>query len=117
MSSGTSSSLKVLMAGTSWRLFGSQRAAETLIEAMSGDNEQNRMIAGMSLVKAGQKSFRLIAEKIDTGEATPDLVRLLPDIGGEQAREVLSEVASADSAELRQAAVESMDLLDRIKAL
>ena len=117
MDSGTSSSLKVLMAGTSWRLFGSRRAAETLLEAMSGNDEQNRMLAGMSLVKAGQRSFSLIAEQIEAGQATPATVRLLPDIGGEDARPILEQLAEKTSGEIRKAATECLDLLDRIQDL
>ena len=117
MASGTSSSLKVLMAGASWRLLGSERAAHTLLEAMSGDDEQNRMLAGMSLVRAGKRSFALIADRIAVGDATPELVRLLPDIGGEQARPILDGLAENASGELQQAAAECIDLLDRIQKL
>ena len=128
--SGTSSSIKVLMAGASWRLFGSRRAGEILLRALSGDDEQNRMLAGMLLVKAGQRSFGLIKSMIETGEAMdekgsvpliPDekgsvpLIRLLPDIGGEQARGVLERVARNTSGELHEAATECIDLLDRIE--
>ena len=116
MASGTSSSLKVLLAGTSWRLFGSERAGDVLLQAMSGKDEQNRMLAGISLVKAGQRSFDLIRERIESGEATPDIVRLLPDIGGEKARALLEEVREQHG-ELGIAANESIDLLDRIKKL
>lgn len=84
---------------------------------MNGDDEQQRMIAGMSLVKAGQRSFRLIENKIEAGQATPPLIRLLPDIAGERTRSVLEHVAGSDSADLRQAAGECIDLLDRIEEL
>lgn len=117
MDSGTSSSIKVLWAGASWRLFGSERAAETLLNAVSGDDEQNRMLAGMSLVKAGQRSFNLIEEKVRAGKATAPVIRLLPDIGGEKARSVLENVARGEPGENCRAANESIELLDRIKAL
>ena len=116
--SGTSSSIKVLMAGASWRLFGSRCAGEILLRALSGDDEQNRMLAGMLLVKAGQRSFGLIKSKIETGDdkkGSVPLIRLLPDIGGEQARGVLERVARNTSGELHEAATECIDLLDRIE--
>ena len=115
MGFGMSSSIKVLMAGASWRLFGSRRSGEILLWALAGDDEQNRMLAGMSLVKAGQRSFGLIESKIETGEATAPVIRLLPDIGGEQARGVLERVARNTSGELHEAATECIDLLDRIE--
>lgn len=117
MDSGTSSSFKVLMAGASWRLFGSERAAETLLDAVSGDNEQNRMLAGISLVKAGQRSFDLIEKKVEAGEASPPVISLLPDIGGEKARNLLEKVADGESSEKASAANECLQLLDRIKKL
>lgn len=84
---------------------------------MDGDDEQQRMIAGMSLVKAGQRSLDLIERKIETGEATAAVIRLLPDIGGEQSRSLLEHVADSASTDLRKEARECIDLLDRIEEL
>ncbi len=117
MGSGTSSSFRIIAAGASWRLFGSAAAAETLLDAVSGDDEQNRMLAGISLVKAGQRSFELIRKKIDAGEATPAVIRLLPDIAGEKARPMLEQVAAGGDGEKSAAATECVELLDRIKKL
>ena len=117
MGSGTSSSFRIITAGASWRLFGSRRAADTLLDAVSGDDEQNRMLAGISLVKAGRRSFELISNKIEAGEATPAVIRLLPDIGGERARPLLEKVAARESGEASVAARESVELLDRIRRL
>ena len=107
------SPVRVIIAGSSWRLFGSRRAAETLLRAMSGDNEQNRMLAGM----AGRRSFELIEKKIAAGQASARVIRLLPDIGGAKARAVLSEIADGEPGEIRDAARECISLLDRIDAL
>jgi len=84
---------------------------------MSGNDEQTRMLAGMSLVKAGQRSFDLIENRIMAGEASAPVIRLLPDIGGEKARAILEKVASGADGELRETAKECVDLLDRIDAL
>jgi radical SAM superfamily enzyme with C-terminal helix-hairpin-helix motif len=111
------SPFRIIIAATSWRLFGSRRAAETLLQAMSGDDEQNRMLAGMSLVKAGQRSFDLIENRIKAGEVSAPVIRLLPDIGGERAREVLEKIASGDQGELQETARECVDLLNRIDAI
>lgn len=126
MGSGTSSShtnerrvspFRVIAAGTSWRFFGSRRAAETLLRAASGDDEQNRMLAGMSLVKAGQRSFDLIEHRVASGRATAPLVQLLPDIDAERARGVLQEVLEGEPGEVTEAARQCIDLLDRMDAL
>jgi len=115
--SGTSSSVKVLMAGVSWRLFGSRRAGEILLRALASDDEQNRMLAGMSLVKAGDRSLRLIEKKLNDEKGSVPLVRLLPDIGGEDARGLLETIVARNSGEMAEAATECIDLLDRVKAL
>jgi hypothetical protein len=110
------SSFKVIAAGASWRMFGSRRAAKTLLAAMSEGDEQTRMLAGMSLVKAGRRSFDLIEEQVEAGQASASLVGLLPDIDGERARGVLEKIACGDDSELRDTAGECVDLLDRIDA-
>ena len=54
-----------------WRLFGTRQSAETLLQRNVGRSEQNRMLAGISLVKGGQRSFDFIEQKVETGDATP----------------------------------------------
>lgn len=98
-------------------MFGSRRAAETLLQAMSTEDEQSRMLAGISLVKAGQRSFDLIEEKVEARQAPASLIRLLPDIGGPHARAVLNRIAAGEAGELKEAAEECIDLLDRMDAL
>lgn len=126
MGSGTSSSrpnerryspFRIMAAGTSWRLFGSQRAAEILVQAASGDDEQNRMLAGMSLVKAGQRSFDLIEDKLAAGRASATLVQLLPDIDAVRSREVLQRVLQGEPGEIAEMAKLCIDQLDRIDEL
>ena len=109
------SSLQILAAGVSWRLFGSRRAADVLLEAMNDDDEQQRMLAGMSLVKAGDRSFDLISERALAGEASAPAIRLLPDIGGEGSRRILSRLAAAESGDIADAAKDCIDLLDRVQ--
>lgn len=111
------SPFRIIVAAASWRVFGSRRAAKTLLQAMSGDDEQSRMLAGMSLIKAGQRSFELIEEKVEAGEASAPIIRLLPDIDGARARAVLGKIAAGEPGELKDAAEQCIDLLDRMDAL
>ena len=108
---------RVLLAGSAWRLFGSDAAAQTLLDAMSGDDEQQRMLAGMSLVKAGDRSIELIQDTLLAGRATPPVIRLLADLGGPRARSMLNEIAFGEPGELVETARQCLDLLERIKAL
>lgn len=107
--------IRVLMAGVLWRGFGRGKSARTLLEAFSGDNEQNRMLAGMSLVRAGERSFDLLEKEIASGRAVPSLLRLLPDIDHERARTVITPLAAGEG-EIASAARDCLAMLDRIEA-
>lgn len=109
-------SLKVIGAGIAWRTTGSARAGKTLLDALSGDDEQERTLAGMSIVKAGERSIDLIDDARTSGRLTPTGVRLLADIGGTRSRALLDEIA-AEHGPLAEAAVSSLDLLDRMDEL
>ena len=99
-----------------WRLFGTRKSAETLFDAMSGDSEQNRMLAGISLVRGGRRSFEFIEQKVDAGSATPPVIRLLSDIDASAARDVLNRVVDSQG-ELAETARQCIDTLDRIEAI
>lgn len=103
------------MAGLLWRTFGLASSATTLLEAFTGAREQNRMLAGMSLVKAGERSFDLIKNEIAAGRATPQLLRLLPDIDHKRARTLITPLAAGEG-ELASAARDCIATLDRIDA-
>ena len=109
-------SLRVIGAGIAWRAVGSAGAGETLLKAVSGDGEQERTLAAMSMVKAGERSIGLIEKARRSGRLTPTGVRLLADIGGTRSRALLTEIA-AEPGPLAEAAVGSLDLLDRMEAL
>ncbi len=103
-------------AGLAWRTVGSESAGYALLEAFSGDDEQEKMLAGISLVKAGERSIDLIAKAGKTGRLTPDVVRLLADIGGPRSRALLGELAGSAGL-VGTAATESLQVLDQIEDL
>ena len=109
-------SANLIRAGLAWRAFGSSGAGATLLDAVAGSDEQERMLAGMSLVKAGERSLDLIDGAYSSGNATPQMIRLVADIGGPRARPMLTEMAATPGL-LAHAATDSLDLLDRIDRL
>ncbi len=111
------SPFKLLLASTTWRMLGTKNAGQTLLNAMSGEDEQESMLAGMSLVKAGDRSIDLIQEAIASNCASPAIIRLLADLDGPKARLILKEIAAGESVELKYAAEQSLDLLKRIDGL
>jgi hypothetical protein len=108
-------SLKVIGAGLVFRATGAEGAGYTLLDAFSGDNEQEKTLAGISIVKAGERSVDLIEKARGSGRLTPDVVHLLADIGGPRSRALLSAI-SADEGPVASAAAESLVLLDEIEA-
>jgi radical SAM superfamily enzyme with C-terminal helix-hairpin-helix motif len=106
---------RVLVAGVLWRLFGRKASADTLLQAFSGASEQNRMLAGMSLVGAGRRSFELIENRVESGSVSPRLLRLLPDIDENRARRVIAPLAQGEG-ELGAVARDCLSTLDRIEA-
>lgn len=107
-------SLKVIGAGLVFRATGAEGAGYTLLDAFSGDDEQEKALAGISIVKAGGRSVDLIDKARESGRLTPAVVRLLADIGGPRSRELLSEI-STDEGPVAAAATESLELLDEIE--
>ncbi|HWL48756.1 MAG TPA: hypothetical protein VNT92_02685 [Acidimicrobiia bacterium] len=108
-------SLKVIGAGLVFRSAGAEGAGYTLLDAFSGDDEQEKMLAGISLVKAGERSINLIENAGKTGRLTPDVVRLLADIGGSRSRALLGELSGGEGL-VATAATESLQVLDQIEA-
>jgi hypothetical protein len=109
-------SVKVIGAGLAWRTVGSESAGYALLEAFSGADEQEKMLAGISLVKAGERSIGLIEKAGKTGRLTPDVVRVLADIGGTKSRTLLTELSDS-AGPVGTAATESLQVLDQIEEL
>jgi hypothetical protein len=70
----------------------------------------------MSIVKAGERSIDLIEQARESSRLIPTVGRLLTDIGGTRSRALLAEIA-AEPGPLTEAAIASLDLLDRMDAL
>lgn len=110
------SPFRVLAAGLAWRWFGLRSSAETLYAAMAGEDEQNRMLAGISLIRAGPRSLEFIERKIDAGEVSPRILRLLPDLDEAGARPLLARVAESGSGEVAETARQCIADLDELDA-
>lgn len=109
-------SLKVIGAGVAFRSVGSEGAGYTLLDAFSGDDEQEKMLAGISLVKAGERTVDLVEKARRAGRLTPEAVRLLADIGGSSSRALLTEISTGEDS-VAAAATESLQVLDQIESM
>jgi hypothetical protein len=116
---GVAASAKLFAAGASWRLAGLPTAGRSLLTAVATGGENEKTLAGMFLVQAGDRSVPLLTSAILAGGTDRALVDALASIGSEQARDALVTIAHGTGAavtpQTREAAVEALHTLDAIR--
>jgi hypothetical protein len=111
-------SAKLFAAGASWRLAGVPTAGRALLTAATTGAENEKTLAGMFLVQAGDRSVPLLTSAVLAGGTDRTLVDALASIGSDQARAALVTVAGAQDGvapRTREAAVEALHTLDAIR--
>ena len=112
-------SARILATGATWRLTGIAAAGDALLTAATTGDENERTLAGMLLVKAGNRSVPMVADAVLTGRGAAELVDVLASIDTADARAALVTVAqappSAVAPQAQGAATEALRTLDRIR--
>ena len=115
---GIAASARLLAFGATWRLTGIAAAGHALLNAVTAGGETERTLAGMLLVKAGDRSVPVVTEAVLAGRAPADLVDVLASINTADARAALVRVAQAPMPEVapaaRDAAARALRTLDQI---
>jgi len=93
---------QALAFGATWRLTGITAAGHALLDAVTAGGETERTLAGMLLVKAGDRSVPVVTEAVLAGRAPADLVDVLASINTADARAALVRVAQAPMPESRR---------------
>lgn len=116
---GVMTSARILAAGATWRLTGIAAAGDALLTAVTTGSETERTLAGMLLVKAGNRSVTVVADAVLTGKGAADLVDVLASINTPDARAALVRVAQAPpstvASQAQCAAAEALRTLDQIR--
>ena len=116
---GAAASARLLAVGVTWRLTGLRASGDVLVTAVRTGGESERMLAGMLLVQAGDRSVPVVAEAILAGRGSADLVDVLASIGSDDAREALVRVSQAPpptvSQDVEDAAAEALRRFDEIR--
>jgi hypothetical protein len=116
---GALASAKLLAAGATWRLTGVPAAGHALLAAVTRGGEAERTLAGILLVKAGDRSVAPLTAAIMAGNNAPGLVDVLASIGTDPARDALVTVAQGSQTRvvphIRRAATEALRTLDAIR--
>ena len=110
---GVASSARLLAAGSAWRVTGLDAAGRSLISAASHGDENDQTIAGIFLVKAGDRSVRLVGKALQV-DPSLTLVDVLASIGTNDARAVLEGAANGQPSEIADAARQALQTLDEI---
>jgi hypothetical protein len=112
-------SAKLLAMGAAWRLTGVSAAGDALVAAVTTGGETERTLAGMLLVKAGDRSVPVVTDAIMAGPERAELVDVLLSIGTDDARAALLRVSQAPPPAVppatRDAAAEALRTLDEIR--
>ena len=116
---GARTSARILAVGVTWRLIGITAAGDALLTAVTTGSETDRTLAGMLLVKAGNRSVPVVTDAVLTGKGAADLVDVLASINTADARAALEMVAQAApsvvAAQAKDAAAAALRTLDQIR--
>ena len=110
---GAAASARLLAVGAAFRLTGAAGAGRALTRAAAGDREDERTLAGMLLVRAGDRSVPVLAATLRSDPAAVGLVEVLASIGSDAARRALTRVAADAAPAVATAATEALRTLDR----
>jgi hypothetical protein len=98
-------SAAVFAAYGAWRTTGSARAGAVVANALASTDETNRTVAGILLARASARALPLLQANLQRGVAVPLTLRVLGDIGGQDASaEIEPYTRHADPAIARAAA-------------
>lgn len=109
----------LLAVGAVWLLTGAAAAGRALTRAITDGGEDERTLAGMLLVRAGDRSVPVVTEAILSGRGSTALIDVLASIGSQAARDALVRVsraaAPAVDPAVAAAAAEALRTLDQVQ--
>ena len=112
-------SARILVVGVIWLLTGAAAAGRALTRAITDGGEDERTLAGMLLVRAGDRSVPVVTEAILSGRGSTALIDVLASIGSQAARDALVRVsraaAPAVDPAVAAAAAEALRTLDQVQ--
>ena len=98
---------KLFAANAAWRA-GSASAGRLLVDGLSSPDESNRTIAGMFLVRGGERAAPLLDEELEQPRNLPMLLRVMGDTAPERFRPVLERYATSDDPQISRAAQDAL---------
>jgi hypothetical protein len=96
-----------------WRLTGWRAAGRRLIRALASPIEDARTLAGMFLVRAGERAAPLLQEAMHRNESLPLVLTVAGDLGDPRFEPELRRFSQSPDPEVAKAAREALRLLPR----
>ncbi len=94
-----------------WRATGSQAAGRSLVNALAASNPNVRTIAGMLLVRGGQKAVPFIEEAIHRELNLPQVLVMAGDVGAKELEPELQKYAAHPDPQVSRAAHDGLRIL------
>ncbi len=98
-------------ANSIWRVTGSQTAGRTLVNALAASDPNLRTIAGMLIVRGGQKAVPLIEEAIHRQLNLPQVLVMAGDVGAKQLEPELQKFTGHPDPQVSRAARDGLRIL------
>jgi hypothetical protein len=110
-----------MAAGAVWLLTGADSLGQKLIDDLTTGDDDSKTLAGMYLVKGGDKGRRQVVRALADGAEAPELVTVLQSIGGPESESALADLAQHEqrplASQARQALNELVEIRRRREAL
>jgi hypothetical protein len=107
--------------GAAWLLTGADSLGRKLVDDLTTGVEDRKTLAGIYLVKGGERGRRLVVDALKKGAEAPELVTVLQSLGGPEAEAALADLAQHEERPLagqaRRALNELIEIRRRREAL
>ena len=90
---------------------GRHAAGKSLVEALASEDEDERVIAGMLLTKAGRRAEPLLEEALKEGRHLPMVIGVLGSIGDPAVVPELQPFVESEDAEVANAARDAIRVI------
>ena len=91
-----------------WRFARLRPAGRAVVTALGSKDPTVRTIAGMFLVKSGNRSLPLLREALEGGKNLPMVLAVLGDVGDRETEELLSPFSQDADPKVAQAAQDAL---------
>lgn len=102
---------RVFAQNAMWKATGSRSAGRSLVRDLGSEDESVRMLAGMFLVRGGERAAPLLREAAARGENLPTVLTALADVGNPADEPFLRRYVDDPDPDVRRAARDGLEVL------